>query len=345
MRTKQTAAKWRAGRVNRILRETVYRGEHIFTRFEAAPHGRKPGDGRSPRCAWQYSGGRRKAVVESETISRQFPALVEVETWHAAQRTLQGNRSLPRSSVRPYLLRGKIKCAACGVAFVGQSIKDYKLRGGHRHYYTTPRGKRARDRGVECLHKVVPADDLESMIWAEISAMLAAPDALVDEVLAELIGDVDSRSTLMEEIAEYRGRVRAKGTERENAIRLATKGIITDAELERQLAELDRERATLEGYVAHLCARVMDESEAADRARGVRELLDKHRGRVADNLSFETCRAIVDELLDCVQVETSMVEGKKRQTLTIVYRFVSPPSAPSAWASTSRTFASSHTTP
>ena len=105
-----TRGVWRAGRVRNMLVETTYKGIHTW------------GKRRS-----------RKAVgaanqSEPVLIERAVPAIVDADLWTRAQETLRCNRLCrPDIVKRKYLLRGLMKCAHCGLTYVGTVSEGRKL--------------------------------------------------------------------------------------------------------------------------------------------------------------------------------------------------------------------------
>jgi|GEM_PF-572168 len=305
IRTRQIATKWRPGRVARVLAQTTYMGEHTFK-------------------------------FHSGYISRQFPALVDAPTWHAAQATKKKNtRAGSGNANRLYLLKGKIICERCGRVYVGQTFTDN--RGKKRYYYTMARGRRRKDKYGDCKHKVIRALDLEAAAWADVSELLENPGAILGEVEAHLGGNIEARATLQEEVADYTRRLRDKDAERDRVVTAFRRGLISDTQLERQLAETEEERTALAGYLSDLEARLASKGAVADQARSVAALLERFKGRLTESVDAKTKRAILNELVERIDVYTWEEDGQKHQRLQIVYRFDVPSPARSAWASTSPT--------
>ena len=101
-----TRGVWRAGRVRNMLVETTYKGTHTW------------GKRRSRKAA--SSGAAGSTQAETVLIERAVPAIVDAALWARAQETLRRNRLCrPDIVKRKYLLRGLIKCAHCGLTYVG----------------------------------------------------------------------------------------------------------------------------------------------------------------------------------------------------------------------------------
>ena len=93
-RSRRAAAMWRASHVRNLLANRTYMGQHAF--------------------------GKRSKNPNRKPIVRAVPAIVTEEIWEAAQQVLRSNRIMSKRNGRiPFLLRGLIKCALCGLTFSG----------------------------------------------------------------------------------------------------------------------------------------------------------------------------------------------------------------------------------
>src|SRR5262249_5451925 len=102
-----TSGLWRCSRIRYLLHNPTYMGQYEF--------------------------GRRSRR-NGERIARGCPAIVDEALWRRAQQTLSANlRFSPRNSRRKYLLRGLIKCAHCGLTYIGSTHRSQK--GGEQVQY------------------------------------------------------------------------------------------------------------------------------------------------------------------------------------------------------------------
>jgi site-specific DNA recombinase len=94
---------WLPSRINQMVKNPVYAGTHIL-KSKTGP------------------------------IERSVRPLVDRLIWDQAQAQLLRNRALStRNAKRAYLLRGLIRCAGCGVGYVG--TPSYGASGWSSHYY------------------------------------------------------------------------------------------------------------------------------------------------------------------------------------------------------------------
>ena len=106
-RQQKTAGVWRPGRIRGLITNKTYMGVHEF--------------------------GKR-AVNKRAIISRAVPALVAEATWKKAQANLKAHLLFGKRNARNrYLLRGLIKCALCGVTYVG--VAANRPNGKRESYY------------------------------------------------------------------------------------------------------------------------------------------------------------------------------------------------------------------
>lgn len=81
-------------------------------------------------------------VYDDITVEDGCPAIVDAETWAAAQRRSEANRRAPgrAKAKEEYLLAGKAFCGLCGAPMVGESGKS--KTGAVHHYYACADKKR-----------------------------------------------------------------------------------------------------------------------------------------------------------------------------------------------------------
>ncbi len=144
-RKQRASGLWRPARIRNLIVSTTYKGLHHF--------------------------GKRSSNKGRPLISRPVPAIVDAMTWDKAQANLRNHLLYsPRSAKNEYLLRGLIKCACCGLTFVGVSNVR---RDGRRDYYYRCNGKQSARgiygvNGQRCPSKGVRGGILEQIIWGDV---------------------------------------------------------------------------------------------------------------------------------------------------------------------------------
>ena len=329
-RREKTQEVWRPGRVRNMLVEPTYKGIHIW------------GKRSKTKTSWQGA-GEAKALVE-----RAVPALVSPELWDAAQLTLRRNRfSRPDTLKRPYLLRGLMKCAHCGLTFIGTvsegkradlatpcELANFEVRGELllRPYYVC-NGRSAQHQPYsqtqrKCPSGYVRARELEALVWDEVAGFLDAPDA----VIAELRANLSERAVncgAEKELAELVAKAAAADAERATLYRLFRRGGISEGDLNAQLEELLAEEKLLTAGVERLEREVERARDAETLLQGARELLESLKDRLAADDSWAGKRRVVEALVAGVEIESHTdpcaPRGKVRTTtLLISYRFEVP---------------------
>jgi hypothetical protein len=146
--------RWGRSQVLRILREPTYKGDAI---------------------GWRYAeGGRLRPGTEWIRLpSGTAPAIIDAGLWEAAATRLVANRGQDVwNQTRPYLLRGHIVCAVCHQTMYSEPGR------GIRRYRCSSREKV----GGACDGKVVRADDVETWVWSQVSAILHDPSLVAAEL-------------------------------------------------------------------------------------------------------------------------------------------------------------------
>ena len=283
-RRERTQEIWRGGRVRNIVIEPKYMGRLEY--------------------------GRR-AKQTREAIPASIEPLVSAKLWQAAQEALARNRRVSRNTRRRYLLKGVIRCGSCGLTYVGS-----QGRPGTSWYRC---GGRQRDRGPlggACPSAFLRGDEIERQVWTDIERFLRNPDDALADLEAEL-GGVNEAAIAEAEFITLRSAIDGLGTQRERVLGLAIRGHLGEAEADRELDRIARERDALEGRAAELEA-----PQALAIAGGARELLDGVRGRLDAGLTDDQRQEIV-RLLVKITVRTDSGEnvGKKSARAVIEYSF------------------------
>ncbi|MCA9848428.1 MAG: recombinase family protein, partial [Dehalococcoidia bacterium] len=281
VRGKRTAGIWRASRIRNLVVSTTYRGE------------------------FQY--GKRSAR-RRDIITARVPRVVSDEEWEAAQITLHDNLLGAAKTPNVYLLRSLMKCGICGLTYVGTRARDTWYRCGGQ---IAQRGKYE----GRCPGKGVKGEHLEPIVWADIEAWLRNPGELLEELRTETNGDEAaavleaSRMTLQAAITSLMDRRTRRLSQHE-------RGLISNAELDAALAEIDREQAEVESRLTAL-------APGEPRVPVVAEsLVQELRDRLDAGLSEEDRREIVRHLVSRITVQTQIEDdGSKRATAIVEYRF------------------------
>jgi site-specific DNA recombinase len=283
VRGRNTQNLWRAGRIRNLLVNPVYKGQ------------------------LQY--GRRTDKREREKISAPIEGLVSPALWQAAQDALARNRRCAKNSGHVYLLRGVIRCGICGLTFVGSTD-----RWGGRYRCNGELVERGPIVG-RCPSCSVKTDVVEPLVWADIERFLRDPGDILDELDADRERDAEGAVAVAESITLGRALETLEG-ERERAVSLVVRGVLTEADLRAELERIETGRAELRSRVDALRA-----TESPAPTQEAVDTLTKVRERLDAGLSAEERAEIVRLLVRAVVYTEVGEDGKKHARLTIEYRF------------------------
>ena len=283
VRGQRTRGLWMAGRIRNMVINPIYRGE------------------------LQY--GRRTKKHDRELITAAIQPLVSPELWAATQATLARNRVCAKNTRRVYLLRGVIRCAVCGLTYVGsQGRKEtgwYRCNGKNR------------DRGPlagRCTGRMVRTDALDEPVWTDIERYLRDPG----DVLAELAGERDGSSAIAEaEAIIVRRALAGLDQQRTRALALNIRGRLPDAELDAELDRIATEQTELGRRLA-----AVDAPGTQDVPALAPDLLAELRARLDAGLAIEARQEIVRLLVGQIVIHTEELPAGTRVARAVVhYRF------------------------
>jgi site-specific DNA recombinase len=298
-RKQKTSGFWGPGRIRGLLTNKTYMGLHEY--------GKRSSSG-------------RKSVV------RLVPAIVTEETWIKAQASLKANRLFSTRNTRnQYLLRGLIKCAHCGLTYLGIPANIYNGRG--ESYY---RCNASRTRGLlgtpdgKCPSKAVRGDHLERLVWSDVEGFLRNPGRVLAQLREKLETDAHSAGKLKEKQRRLEGLLTAKATERNRVVGLYRRGRLTDAELDQQMSEIGQEEAALQAQLEELNGRMVNVGSIGANLGSAETLLTKLRHRLDAPVSWECKRQLIEVLVRGIRVETVETGGVTQPKVTVTYRFDKP---------------------
>ncbi len=308
-RKARTQGIWRAGRIrNMMTGNTTYKGIHCY-------------------------GQRSKR--EREVIERAVPAIVDAETFDRAREILRSHMLFSRKNAkRRYLLRGLMKCGLCGLTYIGTGYTS--SQGKIKAYYCCNGKHGARgiygENGQRCPSTAISCD-IEDAIWQDIEGFLRNPGDVLKQ-LEERQGDqAEVGARLQADITKLQKALATKASERERVVTAYRRGFIEEADLSRQLEQLQREEKLIEGQLHTLSDQAESVEAARSHIRGAEELLCELHQRLDTSLDWETKRQLIERLVAWIRVDTT--EGtckngkpKKQAVVTVRYVFARPVKAP-----------------
>jgi len=299
-RKRRTSGFWRPARVRNLIVSTTYKGVHQF--------------------------GKRSSNKDRPLISRTVPEIVDEKTWEKAQANLHRHLLYsPRSTRNQYLLRGLIKCACCGLTFVGVSNVRHD---GRRDYYYRCNGKQSARgiygvNGQRCPSKGVRGGNLEQTVWEDVEDFLRRPGVVIERLRARMRGEASDSSKNQDRVRRLQALLEAKADERNKVVGLYRKGLLNDAELDQQLAEIDKEAGGLSSQIEELERKLGSIDSNRPVLENTQALLTRLRERLDQPLTWERKRQLVELLVAGIRIETIRSGPKSENAVTVTYRFPS----------------------
>lgn len=287
---------WRPSTVNRMLKESAYKGVFYYHRAEGIEPARHT---KSNPYRKQSRTGRRIRPVD-EWIRIPVPAVIDESTWEAAQRQLRENflRS-PRNNVRhQYLLRTILRCPKCGATFVGS------FSHGKRRYHCNRVDRQNSTDGKRCGAGWVDADPVEEVVWQAITELLHNPEALIDDYRRRLAAS-EAPSAFEQRQRQIEAAIKRLSIQQDR---------LTDAykaeaiDLTQYKAEMDKVRAIKQEREKQL-AELSNEAQRQEMQRGAMANLETFCHTVKDgldNLTFEERQSLL-----CLLIESAIIRENK----------------------------------
>ncbi len=179
--TRTGKPRWDRSTVWGMLRNPAYAGRACFGKTMRTDQ--TAGLNRTARLAGRATPRPTRSSTGPAAIGSQIPvpALVGEDTWQRVQRRLEDNkRYAARNSSNPSLLQGICACSSCGYAYYRTSTRTtnkkiyyYRCLGSDDYRY---------EHGRVCANKPVRADYLDTVVWNHITALLADPALIRNEI-------------------------------------------------------------------------------------------------------------------------------------------------------------------
>ena len=176
-----SSSRWYPSTIRRVLKNESYTGRFVYRRTKRI----RVLDGNARRLRSQVVPQPEEMWIKVDGGS---PRIIEEAQWQRVQDILNDpERTLTQPSTRSYLLRGRAECGVCGSAMVGQTltVKERPYRYYRcRHAYTTSTGH-------SCTARYVRGDNLEGVVWREVTRVLTNPSTVLQELEKQMEAEVD----------------------------------------------------------------------------------------------------------------------------------------------------------
>jgi site-specific DNA recombinase len=303
-RRETTQGIWRDGRICNMIKNTTFKGVHFY--------------------------GRR-SNKKREIIERAVPAIVSSDVWDRAQATLTRNALFSaRTAKRQYLLRGLMKCAGCGMTYIGTASQVIANRSdGTQHkvakvYYKCNGKHNARSLDstgyVHCSSKSVNGE-VENIVMRDIERFLRNPGDVLNELQNILAVQSRKPENLQEKVTTAKALVRGKQEERDRMLALFRKGRIDESTLDRQLDDIKHEEEALIRQADALNQEYQSARNDVARVDALEPLLEQLRQHLDQPLKWEVKRQLVEILVESISVETHFDGARKVAKVVVTYCF------------------------
>ena len=307
---KEQSRPWWDATVSKLLKNPIYTGTFTW---------RKRTDRK--RIAGKHV---CKKTGPDLQIAVSIPAIVSHKDFDQVQRTLAKNRGDSFRNVKHnYLLRTLIFCGECGYRYVG-------LASGRKpwikNYYRCSSHIGARNR-PPCEGKAIRADMLEKAVWDHCASFASDPSAVIDELRRTMEYQQDNQGETQEYLTSLQAAISAKAGERERVTTLHRRGLITHAEVERQLLCLKREIEDFERQRLDLSEMLQAAEHSEFRILNAQTMLSFLADKVLsadDNVKREVMLHWIEKV-----TITTTGEGKKARPVAHVRFVFRPPASPS----------------
>ncbi|MES2463173.1 MAG: hypothetical protein V4671_21535, partial [Armatimonadota bacterium] len=158
--------------------------------------------------------------------------------------------------------------------------------------------------GEKCPSRTIPADEVEGQVWSDIERYLRNPGETIGEIVAAHDDADGETERLLAESKRVKALVKGKEAEREKVISLFRKNIITETDVEKQMADIQKEEIALKQEARNIDSRLRGLSESRDKMHSAEALLIELGRRLEDGLTWEERRTIVETLVEHVIVDS-----------------------------------------
>ena len=294
-------ARWSAASLRGILTNPAYTGKLCVGRRRSRPP-------RTRRSATHPLGkparGADFTPPDEWTLVGSIPALVTEEIYDQVQKKLALNmkQAARNNKSHSYLLRALVSCGACQAACISRTTN------GGRSYYACRCLAQPLYSGHDkrCRSRYIPADQLDTIVWQDLAALLYEPESIVNALRRVHDGHwLPQQLQARREILQKTQATLRQQVERLTEAYLA--GVLPLPEYQRRRQELEARNASLEQQTRELTAQVDRQQEISHMAASIEDFCQRVQTGLA-NASFAQKRTLVELLIDRVLVTNDEVE-------------------------------------
>jgi site-specific DNA recombinase len=276
--TKKQGVQWERSTVWAMLRNPAYKGTACFGKTQTAARQRTNTRSLRQRGSLPARVSASHELPREQWIEIAVPALIEADTFDAAQERLASNKQRSsRRTIEPSVLQGLVHCQECGYALYRTSthssarkIYYYRCLGSDAWRYS---GK------ARCDERPIRQDLLDHIVWTELVRLIEDPSLIQAELSRRLEAARNAnpakrrQETLTRELAQTQKRM-------ERLLTAYQEELLSLDELRRRMPELRRREQSLQAELEALRTQVADQATYLRLAQTLSTFLGSLRANV-----------------------------------------------------------------
>lgn len=304
---------WNASSIMRILTSEIYIGNYYYNRRETK---KKVGE--------KTASGRTKKKYEkrdpSQWIHVKVPNIIETGLFELAQQQRSKNTRKPRNMKYEYLLKSLVRCGHCGrfyecTTYKGRPNKDT----GEKKLYTAYRCPNINPRKYDgdtfkCKHsQSIRTELIDDYVWNLIVDALIKPDQIflmMNEEENQSINEVKQLLKMFEKQIEQLMK------QREKLKNLYLKDMISEDEMERDIAENNKQIAKLKNEIQVLESQISTHNKHESTFDAIQKMVNFYKELILNtdekNLTYKQKRMVTESLIN--EIVITFNEGRVNMT-------------------------------
>jgi len=283
---------WTAQKISELVKAECYTGVAYYNKRHGATN--KPKD-------------------KSQWIAMSVPAIINQETWQAAQTKRQTNKPFsPRNTKAIYLTQHILLCEECS--------KSFLIHSGNGHPRLVCRGITLHPHLYNCRNpKSVKYQPIASRLWQGVKGILESEDGLQAAIQSRVEYVAQKAEAIKKRLNELTRKRDNLRLEQARVISWARQEIITEQQLKLQLSAIQAEDDQYTTEIDSLIADVRLQGDTEIVYQQAKQLIPIMRERLNSNLSDKEKQQIIKLL-----VKRALLDRKGN--LTIEFRVPAPDS-------------------
>ena len=276
--TKKQGAQWQRSTLWAMLRNPAYKGTACFGKTQTGARQRSNTRALGGRASLPARVSASRELPREQWIEIAVPALIEADTFEAAQERLASNKQRSsRRTIEPSVLQGLLHCQECGHALYRSSSRS----SARKIYYYRCLGSDAwRYSGsARCEERPIRQDLLDHIVWSELVRLIEDPSLIQAELSRRLEAARNAnpaqrrQETLTGELAQTRKRM-------ERLLTAYQEELLSLDELRGRMPELRRREQSLQAELEALRTQAADQATYLRLAQTLSTFLDSLRAKV-----------------------------------------------------------------